>query len=75
MDLKEQTAILDLTIRLYCLEKILLEKNILTKDELVNEFSAASDKLIRDILKAANYEGDLEEAVKKFKNIQNKEIN
>ena len=67
MDLKEQTTILDLTIRIYCLEKILLEKNIISKEELISEFSAASDKLIRDLLKISNYQGDIEEAVKMFK--------
>ncbi len=67
MDLKEQTTILDLTIRIYCLEKILLEKNIISEEELISEFSAASDKLIRDLLKISNYQGDIEEAVKMFK--------
>lgn len=75
MDIKEQAAILDLTVRIFCLEKILIEKNLISKDELFKEFSEASDKLLRDLLKVANYQGDIEEAIKNFKLNKKENVN
>ena len=36
MDLKEQASLIDLVLRVFCLEKILVEKNLVTKEELEN---------------------------------------
>jgi hypothetical protein len=66
MDIKEQANVLDLIIRVFCLEKILIQKNIITKEELTKELSDISERLVRDVLKAANYSGDIEKAISEF---------
>jgi hypothetical protein len=71
MDAKEQANVLDLIIRVFCLEKILIEKNLITKEELVNELNSASERIVRDVLKAANYSGDIEKAVGEFQKKSN----
>jgi hypothetical protein len=71
MDAKEQANVLDLIIRVFCLEKILIEKNLITKEELVNELNSASERIVRDVLKAANYSGDIEKAVSEFQQKSN----
>jgi hypothetical protein len=71
MDTKEQANVLDLIIRVFCLEKILIEKNLITKEELVNELNSASERIVRDVLKAANYSGDIEKAVSEFQKKSN----
>jgi hypothetical protein len=68
MDDKNKAEIIDLSIRVFCLEKILLEKKIITKEEFEKEFNSAAEMLVRNVLKAANYSGDIEEAVSQIKN-------
>ena len=67
MDLKEQASLRDLVLRVFCLEKILVEKNLVTKEELENNFTEASEKLMRDVLAAVNYTGDIDKAISEFK--------
>lgn len=71
MDPKEQANMLDLIIRVFCLEKILIEKNIITKEEMIKELSSISERLVRDVLKAANYSGDVEKVVDEFQKKSN----
>jgi hypothetical protein len=67
MDLKEQASLIDLILRVFCLEKILVEKNLLTKEDLEKNFTEASEKLMRDMLSAVNYTGDFDKAISEFK--------
>lgn len=71
MDLKDQSTLLDLLVRVFCIEKFLLEKNLISKEEYANEINALSEKLMNDILKNINFDGNVEDFINKFKKDKN----
>ncbi len=75
LEFKEQATLLDLTVRIFCLEKILIEKGLISKEELIAEYSEASTRLLKDILKASNYQGDLDEAIDLIKSSRGDKVN
>jgi hypothetical protein len=71
MDFKDQATLLDLVVRVFCLEKFLIEKNIVSKEEYGAELNKISEQVMKDILKNVKYEGSYEDFVAKIKNSNN----
>lgn len=72
MDLKEQAAMLDLVVRVFCLEKFLIEKEIISKEDYLAEVNAISEKLIKQILDSVNLDSSkVQEILKTVSKNQN----
>lgn len=63
----KEAELIDLTLRVFCLEKILINKKIFTTEEFNAEMVATSEQLVKQVLKAANYSGDIDSVIAEFK--------
>jgi hypothetical protein len=74
-ELTNDVLIADALIRLQTLEDMLVAKGIFTKEEYFKQMEVIATQIQKVILQNANVPGDLDEIVKSFNNITNKNQN
>lgn len=57
------TSVTELLLRIKVIEKILINNKITTQEDLDKELKLTFDLIIKDILKKANVQGDLDEII------------
>lgn len=65
--IENQIIITDALLRITAIEKILIDKGIVTSDELLEVSSDLAQKIAKDILKKANVNGDIDAIVSELK--------
>lgn len=65
--IENQIVITDALLRITAIEKILIDKGIVTSDELLEVSSELAQKIAKDILKKANVNGDIDAIVSELK--------
>ena len=67
MDIKDSIAMLELTIRVFCLEQLLIQKNLISKEELLNMVNESSTKALKEVMEKAGINEPVEDVINQIK--------
>lgn len=70
---KDELAMADALLRLTTIERLLIKKGVFSSEEYQETMQELSAQIAKEILKKANFSGDIEKMVEDFKTLSKKD--